>query len=232
MGEHYLKFDNLGKQYGYQWAVRSASGKIHPNSYISLFGANGAGKSTLLYLLSGVYRAQEGELSYGKGLNKKTFHHTMQLMSHQSMLYHRLNALENLSFFQSLYGEVSDDDISRALEFTGLEKHKYKTVDGYSRGMLQRLMLARLLLARPEIVFFDEPFTGLDIRGQKLLLSILENRGVAEFDWKIQSYVFVDHDISRAYEHCEDVWFIENGSLKEKKSRKDIPLKQIREWLS
>ena len=248
MQKEFLKFENLGKQYGYQWAIRKASGSIETGKYISLFGANGAGKTTLLYLLSGVYHPNEGKIIYGESNTqgnvkvkstagssvnaKHGFHNNMQLMSHESMLYHRLNGIQNLEFFLSLYRDIDKDEIEKALKYTGLYAHRKKTIDSYSRGMLQRLMIARLLLARPEVVFFDEPFTGLDIRGQKLLLTILEERGSSDFDWKIESYVFVDHDINRAYTHCDEVWFIDNGRLKEVESKSKLPLIKIQEWLS
>jgi len=237
-----LQFENLKKQFGYHRAVKSASGEIRENDYISLYGVNGAGKSTLLYLLSGVYKPDAGKITYpGHGPStgpipgpipgKKQFCADMQLMSHQSMFYARLSARDNLAFFQKLYGEVNADEVLFALELTGLLEARNKFIDGFSRGMIQRLMIARMVLAKPGFVFFDEPFTGLDIRGQKLLLSIMKKRGIVDLKWKIKGFIFVDHDIERAYELGEAIWYIQNGELQEPMTKKDMPLSQLRELL-
>ena len=228
MSEALLTFQNLGKQYGYQWAVKEASGEIRSGEYISLFGVNGAGKSTLLYLLSGVYRPHHGTITHDESLGL----HQTHLMSHQSMFYSRLHAVDNLTFFQGLHQKVDMSEVKRVLEYTGLYQHRYKNVDGYSRGMIQRLMISRLILAKPRLVFFDEPFTGLDIQGQKMLVDILKNRGLPDFDWKIESYVFVDHDLERAYDYCEHVWFIEPGRLHPVAKREEMPLDKIKGSMS
>ncbi|MDH4262495.1 MAG: ABC transporter ATP-binding protein [Spirochaetia bacterium] len=225
-----LKFNQLKKQFGYHRAVNSASGEICENEFISLYGVNGAGKSTLLYLLSGVYKPDSGSIDY-LNLGKKNFHLKMQLMSHQSMFYARLSAYDNLFFFQELYGEARISEVLFALEMTGLIKARSKFIDGFSRGMIQRLMIARMILAKPEFVFFDEPFTGLDIQGQKLLLSIIENRGIPALHWKIKSFIFVDHDIDRAYELTSTVWYIQNGELQKPMTKNEMPLDQLRELL-
>jgi ABC-type multidrug transport system ATPase subunit len=230
MSDALIKFNLLKKQFGYHRAVKSATGEIRENEFISLYGVNGAGKSTLLYLLSGVYKPDSGALNYGR--DKKSFHSNMQLMSHQSMFYARLSARENLLFFQRLYGEAKADEVLFALEFAGLLEARNQFIDGFSRGMVQRLMIARMVLAKPGFVFFDEPFTGLDIRGQKLLLSIIKNRGIPDLNWKIKSFIFVDHDIDRAYELTDLIWYIQNGELQEPMSKKEMPLTQLRELLA
>lgn len=230
MSVEILRFNNLKKQFGYHRAVKKASGEIRENEFISLYGVNGAGKSTLLYLLSGVYKPDGGEIKY-PNLTRKKFHSTMQLMSHQSMFYARLSALENLNFFQGLYGAVNRDEVLFALELTGLLAARNKYIDGFSRGMIQRLMIARMVLAKPEFVFFDEPFTGLDIRGQKILLSIIQGKGIYDLGWKIKSFIFVDHDIERAYDLTSTIWFIQNGELQKPMKKNEISLSDMRDLL-
>ena len=229
MSNNFLKFNQLKKQFGYHRAVKSATGEVCENEFISLFGINGAGKSTLLYLLSGVYKPDSGSITYRE--NKKKFQFRMQLMSHQSMFYARLSAQENLVFFQKLYAQPDIDDVLFALEMTGLLDARNKFIDGFSRGMVQRLMIARMILAKPEFVFFDEPFTGLDIRGQKLLLSIIKKRGLPELNWNIKGFIFVDHDIDRAYELGNVIWYIQNGELQQPMTKKEMPMTKLRELL-
>ena len=226
-----ITFEKLKKQFGYHRAIKSASGEIRDDEYISLYGANGAGKSTLLYLLSGVYKPDSGNIKYIQQ-NKRIFYSKMQLMSHQSMFYARLTARENLHFFQSLYTDPNTDEILFALEITGLLAARDKFTDGFSRGMIQRLMLARMILTKPEFIFFDEPFTGLDIRGQKILLTIIKDRGILNIQWKIKSFVFVDHDIDRAYDLTDRIWYIQNGELQPPMNKNEMPLIQLRELLT
>jgi ABC-type multidrug transport system ATPase subunit len=227
----FLKFNNLKKQFGYRRAVKSATGSVSENDYIALYGANGAGKTTLLYLLSGVYKPDTGHVEF-PGRSKRQFYASMQLLSHQSMFYGRMSAEENLRFFQSLYKKTNMHDILFALEFTGLLPQRYNYTDGFSRGMIQRLMIARLLLTRPEFVFFDEPFTGLDIQGQKLLLSIIRHRGIPELQWNIRGFIFVDHDIQRAYELSDAIWFMQGGELQDPVLKRNLALNELTELLS
>lgn len=231
MAQAILKFHNLGKQFGYYKAVRGASGQILPGDFISLFGENGAGKSTLLNILSGIYKPDQGNIEFGQ-TDKEKFYASMQLMSHQSMFYNRLSAQENLNFFQGLYQKPDRDQINFALELTGLFEKRNQYIDGFSRGMIQRLMIARMMIARPEIVFFDEPFTGLDIRGQNLLYSIMQERGIANLGWKINCFVFVDHDVKRAYEFAQTIWHIRSGELGIPCLKKDLSLPELEEMLS
>ncbi|MDH4200614.1 MAG: ABC transporter ATP-binding protein [Spirochaetia bacterium] len=231
MSIEYLKFQNLQKQFAYHRAVKSATGCICEGDYISLFGINGAGKSTLLYLLAGIYKPDKGAIEYGVQ-GKKNFHALMHLLSHQSMFYARLTAEQNLVFFQGLYGNVDTREILFALELTGLSAHRSKFIDGFSRGMIQRLMIARMILAKPEFVFFDEPFTGLDMSGQRLLLSIIKNRGMENPHWKIKGYIFVDHDIVRAYNFSSSIWYIHKGELQKPYLRSELSIDKLGKMLT
>lgn len=244
-GTPLLTFNNLGKLYGYHYAVNKSGGALYDGDYISLFGANGAGKSTLLYLLSGVYRPDAGGVDYlpqektgdeELKTRKKRFLSISHLLSHHSMLYNRMSVAQNLAFYGSLYKnrklKPDSDEIKQVLNITSMGYAANKTADSLSRGMLQRLTIARMLLSKPEVVFFDEPFTGLDIQGQKLLGEIIEKRGLPEMDWKIRAFIFVDHGIEKAYEYCNKVWFIEKGKLHTPQLRPEISLESIREMLS
>ncbi|MDH5717157.1 MAG: ABC transporter ATP-binding protein [Spirochaetia bacterium] len=226
-------FSNLGKQFDYRWAVRKAQGEIIENDYLALLGPNGAGKSTLLHLLTRLYKAHEGEVSYPGFKNLRDFYSKMDLLSHHSMFYPRLSAFENIDFFNRLrFEKEAKESIDYALEFTGLQQAKRKKADGFSRGMLQRLTLARMILIKPEMVFLDEPFTGLDLSGQKMLIQILQKRGMPEISWKIKSFILVDHDFKRAHELSEQLWIVTKGSLAQKIEKKKISLKELEKKLS
>lgn len=234
----YLKFKNLKKQFGYKLALQEASSQIRSGDYIALLGANGAGKTTLLYVLSGLYRRDGGEIFFpDKNINNfRDIYKYMHILSHQSMFYSRLSAWDNLSFFddicrrkKSLNTNLTNKkevSIDIALQICGLQAAKHQLVDSFSRGMLQRLSLARMILLRPKLLFLDEPFTGLDRRGQKLLYTILSEKGMNELNWQIDSFILVDHDIERSCTLSNSYWFVENGilesELKEEKSLETI----------
>ena len=202
-----LTFNNLGKKFGYKWAIRNAGGSLKDGNYASLIGPNGAGKSTLLRTLCGVYRPDEGELR----LNKNPSLRTASIL-HESMFYRRMSARANLKFSVAIQN-MSDDLVENALEYTDLKKSGNLTIDSYSRGMLQRLTIARVISIKPDLLFLDEPFTGLDVQGQKLLINILENRGISEFNWKIRTFILIDHNHERALNLSNRHWRVENGRL-------------------
>ncbi|MDH5720532.1 MAG: ATP-binding cassette domain-containing protein [Spirochaetia bacterium] len=221
--EKLISFQNLGKQFDYRWAVRKASGEIMNNEYISLLGPNGAGKTTLLHLLTRLYKAHEGIVNYDGFKSLQHFYGEMDLLSHHSMFYPRLSAEENLNFFLRLRPDREiHENIKYSLDYTGLTHVKRKKADGFSRGMLQRLSLARFIAARPSMVFLDEPFTGLDLAGQRMLYNILKERGIPELNWKIKSFILVDHDYKRAYELSELFWLVSKGTLQKKTTKKDL----------
>ena len=222
-GNILINFEKLGKQFDYRWAIRNASGDILNKEYISLLGPNGAGKTTLLHLLTRLYKAHEGEVYYPGFKNLHHFYSNMDLLSHHSMFYPRLSAEENLSFFLRLKPDTEIlENIRHSLDYTNLSHVKRKKADGFSRGMLQRLALARFIAARPSVVFLDEPFTGLDLAGQRMLYKILKERGIPEIKWEIKSFILVDHDYKRAYELSDLFWLVIKGKLQEKVSKKQL----------
>lgn len=233
----YLKFTELQKNFGYKVVLKNITSSIASKNYISLMGANGAGKTTLLYLLSGLYRKDGGTFSFPeKNISSfKELYGYMQVLSHHSMFYSRLSAFDNLSFFSAIHKNrpnmprnISRNiSIEQALEICGLTKAKHQFVDEFSRGMLQRLSIARAILFKPPLLFLDEPFTGLDVRGQKLLHDILLNKGIKEIDWNIDSFVLVDHDLPRAFELTSHCWLIENGTLSIDEEKKNCSQKDI-----
>lgn len=225
----YLKFENLEKQFGYKVALKNVTSSLTSKNYVSLMGANGAGKTTLLYLLSGLYRKDGGKFFFpDKNISSfKELYVSMQVLSHQPMFYSRLSAYDNLSFFAAIHSAKPTMAIEQALEICGLLKVKHQLIDEFSRGMLQRLSLARVILFKPLLLFLDEPFTGLDVRGQKLLHNILLHRGIKEIDWNIDSFVLVDHDLPRAFELANHYWLIENGTLTIDQNKKDVSQENI-----
>jgi heme ABC exporter ATP-binding subunit CcmA len=157
----------LAKHYGPVPALDGLDLEIPPGQFVLLLGPNGAGKSTLLRLAATLLRPTAGTLRLlgqdPQGGDRIALRRRIGLLSHQSFLYDHLTGRENLEFYARLYG-LSDAarEVARALEAAGLPDRGDDRVRGYSRGMQQRLAIARALLHRPDLVLLDEPFTGLD----------------------------------------------------------------------
>lgn len=160
-----IAVQGLSKRYNLQPVLKDLSLEITDGSLCVLVGANGAGKTTLLRIIASLVRPFAGGVTlHGAALKgNPALRRQIGYLGHQSLFYSDLNAIENLSHYARLY-QLDDlqTRVSEAIESVGLTKHKHKPVRTYSRGMLQRLAIARALLHNPTILLLDEPYTGLD----------------------------------------------------------------------
>jgi heme exporter protein A len=161
-----IEISGLSKAYGFMPVLRQIHLNIERGQFVSLLGPNGSGKSTLLRMLSGLSKPTKGTIRIGgweMPREAEAVRSQIGLVSHKSLLYDNLTANENLQFFGNLY-QVKDLDqrINDLLKRVGLEKRAHSLVRTFSRGMLQRLSIARALLHDPHVLLFDEPYTGLD----------------------------------------------------------------------
>ncbi len=167
----------LTRSFGRVRALRGVDFTLASGEALAVFGPNGAGKTTLLRILAGLLGAEKGEVIVaGEMLARGDVRHRRRIgmISHHSLLYDGLSARENLEFYARLYGLADRRGTAqRALVSVGLEERAGSPVVTYSRGMVQRLAIARALLHDPEIVLLDEPFTGLDQQAAATLRSLL-----------------------------------------------------------
>jgi len=181
-----VEAQGLSRRYGRFWALRDVDLTLHAGEAVALLGANGAGKSTLLSLLATLARPSEGSLTInGLDPTKKAaaVRGGMGYVAHHTLLDDALTAEENLHYYAALFG-VSDaaERARQRLHEVGLGERAQDRVESFSRGMRQRLSLARALLHDPELLVLDEPFTGLDAPGCRDLatrLSAEKERGAA-----------------------------------------------------
>ncbi len=157
-----VRFEEVTKHYGPAIALDGIDLRLGAGEHVLLAGANGAGKSTLLRLLTGLTGPSTGRVFINDEDPRRSPFARQQigLLSHQVLLYEELTALENLQFFAQLYG--LDIDVQQRLQQAGLAAQAGLAVGGFSRGMKQRLALARATLHDPKLLLLDEPFTGLD----------------------------------------------------------------------
>jgi heme exporter protein A len=164
-----ISFSNVEKRYGAVRALRPTTLEIHPGEFMALLGPNGSGKSTLLRLTAQLTRPSAGSIRFRGPAGEESgasARRRLGVVAHATMLYDELTAEENLQLFASLY-EIRDAAaaISARLEAAGLAARRGDLVRTFSRGMRQRLTLARALLHGPVLLLLDEPTTGLDSAG-------------------------------------------------------------------
>ena len=169
-----ISVEGVTKLFGRQRALGGVDLELGAGRLAAILGPNGAGKSTLIGVLSSLVRPTKGVVAYragGKALAAREVRAALGVLAHESFLYGELTAVENLRFYGSLY-DVPDlgRRLAEVLDEVGLEPEaRLRPARTYSRGMLQRLALARALLHRPRVLLLDEPFTGLDRTGAEAL---------------------------------------------------------------
>ena len=192
-------------------AIRSLNFAVEPGEIFGFLGPSGAGKSTTQKILNGLLKGYQGQITVlGKELN--TWHSdyyehigvSFELPNH----YLRLTALENLAYFRSLYrGETEDP--KKLLELVGLQEDGDTLVGQYSKGMRMRLNFVRALLHKPELLFFDEPTSGMDPVNAKIIKDLIQ--GLKD---EGRTIFLTTHNMNVADELCDRVAFIVEGEIK------------------
>ncbi len=179
---------------------------------VALLGANGAGKTTLLRVLATLLRPSGGRLRlFGEDAASRPAAVLRKIgyVGHESACYVDLTARENLAFYAELYGVTdADERVAELVEWTGLGSAARRPVRTFSRGMTQRLALARALLHRPELLLLDEPFSGLDPQATSTLDALLRDLRAAG-----HAIVLATHDVPRAAALASRVVMLHRGRI-------------------
>jgi len=205
-----IQLNKVGKQFGEFSALRDISETITQGDRISILGHNGAGKSTLLNLVATLSKPTAGEITYslaGEQLGSMVrVRALLTYLSHEAMMYPDLTGLENLRFAARMYGRPSDDAfLNSLLEKVGMARAGQRLFRTCSRGMQQRLSLARALLPQPRLLLLDEPFAGLDEEGVGRLKAVFSDTDL--------SWLMVVHDPHLGYELANRFWILKRGRL-------------------
>ena len=199
-----LRLENITKFYGERPVIREVSLELTAGRIVLLTGANGAGKTTLLKIMAGLVRPDSGRLSLELAAGEQVGY-----LGHQTCIYPELSGLENLNFWARLHGLKSGRAaLLEILERLGLYAFADEKAGTYSRGMAQRLNLARVMLIRPALLLLDEPATGLDARSRQTL------------EWEIAQagktgagIVWISHQPEEDAAKACKVALLENGRL-------------------
>ena len=206
-----VTIEKVAKRYGSERALAGVTLELRGGGMTALLGHNGAGKTTLLGVVSTLVHPSSGKVSYraaGKEVAGEDVRRQIGMLAHASLCYGELTAVENLELFAGLY-DITDAKPDALLDRVGLDKKaRHRAARTYSRGMLQRLALARALLTRPSLLLLDEPFTGLD-RGGALALG----EQLGEIKARGTIVVVVTHDLEAIAGRADHVAILRRGSL-------------------
>ena len=205
-----LEIDGVSKYYGDFPALRDIAFRVTPGSTVALLGRNGAGKTTLLRIIAGLTKPTQGSVRLlGEEVRRESARRRIGVLGHGISLYDELSATENLVLFGRLYGLKEPRKKALAwLERTGLERVRDGLVREFSRGMRQRLAVARAFLHEPELLLFDEPFTALDDRAIAVLQTLL-----SEAHAQGRTIVMSTHQLKEALEIATHVTLIRRGQI-------------------
>ena len=208
-----LELRGAAKFFGHKCVFRSVDLAVARGTVTLLAGANGAGKSTLLRLMAGLLRPSAGACECHAAEGRTAY------LGHATFLYPGLTALENLTFWKEAQGlRLTEADLTALLERVGLERHAHERAGIFSRGMAQRLNLARALLVEPELLLLDEPGTGLDSRAAAMLREEIVRAGR-----RGAGVVWVSHDVAADAPLADRVLTLERGRLHESAPRTATP---------
>jgi ABC-type multidrug transport system ATPase subunit len=201
-----LRLKGVEKSYGPVTALRQVDLELNEGETLSLLGPNGAGKSTLLRISAGLAAPSQGQVEI---LGASHDRRAVGYLGHATLLYAELTAKENLAFVGRLYGLKSPDRrADQLLEEEGLARVAHRRAGGFSRGMAQRLAIARARVHDPRLLLLDEPFTGLDVPAMEDLtrrLQALRGQG--------QSWILVTHEVERAATLADSALLVIGGRI-------------------
>ena len=223
-----IRVRKLTKAFGHLTALRGVDLELAEGEFLTLFGPNGAGKTTLIRIIASLARPSSGTVQIrGQDLGKEAtaLRRQIGLISHQPLLYGDLTADENLRFFAKLY-DLPDAAvrINAVLEQVGLVSRRRDPVRTYSRGMAQRLTIARAVLHDPAIMLLDEPYTGLDLQAADMLRSVLQELAASN-----RTVILTTHNLEQGLEMCDRAAILNRGRIGWQGQRGEVDLDSMKE---
>ncbi len=209
-----IEAKNITKVFGLRPVLKGITLTIGQGEFLTLFGPNGAGKTTFLRILSTLSRPTTGQISiagYPLPGHAQTARSLIGVVSHWPLLYGDLTAEENLRFYAQMYalnGKVRDQRIDDVIRAVGLHKRRLDLVRTFSRGMQQRLAIARAILHDPPVLLLDEPYTGLDQDAAATLDGVLHDVAT-----RGRTVLMTTHNIARGLVRADRVAILSKGRI-------------------
>jgi heme exporter protein A len=220
-----LQAEDVRKTFGHFTALAGVTLEVQRGEFLTLFGRNGAGKTTFLKIASTLVRATYGRLRV-EGIDireqpEKARRH-IGFLSHNTYLYRDLNPVENLRFFAQLYGVPNAEArIQSLLDRIGLKRRASDPVRAFSRGLHQRVGIARVMLHDPALILLDEPYTGLDANASETLNGMLDEAVAAG-----KTVILTTHDLEQGLRAATRTAIIDRGKIVFSASGKDPAVRE------
>jgi heme ABC exporter ATP-binding subunit CcmA len=206
-----IEIKDLSKKFGRHVALDGISLSVSPGESFAILGPNGAGKTTLVRVLSTLLKPTSGTVKiagYDVAEEPEKIKRQIGVVSHNPFLYDDLTAFENLAFYADLYG-VGQENIDALIKKVDLYERKDNLVEEFSRGMKQRLSIARALLHEPQILILDEPGSGLDIQSKRMFYGTI--KGLNE---KGATVLLTTHYLEEVEELCQKAAILDRGTVR------------------
>ena len=214
-----IEMIDVSKKFGRHVALNGVTLSVFTGESFAILGPNGAGKTTLVRTLSTLLKPTSGTVKiagYDAFEEPEKIKRQIGVVSHNPFLYDDLTAHENLAFYADLYGS-GQNSIEALLKKVGLEERQHNPVGEFSRGMKQRLSIARALLHEPQILILDEPGAGLDIQSKRMFYGTIK-----ELNKKGTTVLLTTHYLDEAEELCQKAAILDRGTVKASGTLDDI----------
>jgi len=212
MKEPAILAEALTKDFGPIHALSGIDLRLEKGEFLTILGPNGAGKTTLIKILATLMRPTSGLVrvaGYDLAEAGEALRRRIGVISHQTYLYENLTAYENLRFYGRMYGvQDLEGRINQVMEEVGLKGRRDHLVRTYSRGMQQRLSIARALIHDPSVLLLDEPYTGLDQHATRMLTGLLAGLRDGE-----RTVILTTHQLSQGLELSDFVAILVRGRI-------------------
>ncbi|MDX1524184.1 MAG: heme ABC exporter ATP-binding protein CcmA [Anaerolineae bacterium] len=222
-----IKIQNLVKAFGHRPVLRGVDLTINEGEFVTLMGANGAGKTTLLHIVANLSKPTAGEVfinGYRLAEAANQLRRFIGLVSHKTLLYTDLTARQNLHFYARMYDvPEAEQRINMVLAQVGLAKRAIDPVRTFSRGMQQRLAIARAILHNPPVLLLDEPDTGLDQHAAELLSTLL-----SAVDVNQRTVLMTTHNLERGLALGDRVVILAGGKIVYDTPRQAVGVDEVR----
>ncbi len=223
-----IEVQGLTKAFSNHLALRGVDLTVGQGESVVIFGPNGAGKTTLIKVLATIMNPSSGRVLVD-GLNLKNnaeeVRRRIGVVTHQTFLYSNLTAYENLEFYSRMYDVPRRKErIHEVVDVVGMTSRLYDRVGTLSRGMQQRLSIARSLLHKPAIMLLDEPETGLDQQATAMLWEVLQTEGEGK-----RTIILTTHNLERGLELGDRLLILAQGKIVYEGSGQALDLAGLKE---
>jgi heme exporter protein A len=207
-----IKIQGLVKSFGHNYALQNIDLEVEDGEFLTIVGPNGAGKTTLLRILATLLKPTDGQVRIdGLDLASRSaeIRQRIGFVSHQPFIYANLTLEENLRFYGRIYDVPTlEERVEMLLVLVGLEARRNDPARALSRGMQQRLSIARAIIHEPAVMLLDEPYTGLDQQATEMLRQLLQTISAES-----RTVIMTTHNLERAVELCDRLTILAGGRV-------------------